>query len=212
MQDKKIFPPQIGLFVLDNVILLPGNILPLQVFEKRYLNLIDDALANGRYFGIVQPRNAVSRKKDSLYLYDTATIGKIIRFEEIMPERYLVMTKGVHRFKINQHILNEHDYHIAQCDYTAYDDEREQKFSISDDDLQFLMNKINIYFHHQEQLYDHQFLSSLSHEGLVNMVAMLCVNGSAEKQALLEATDIYARFQSLYMLLQMAQDDVIGHA
>ena len=212
MAKETTLPDQIGLFVLDNVILLPGNILPLQVFEKRYLNLIDHALANGRYFGIVQPRSVKKGRQDNDDLYETATIGKIIRFEEIMPERYLIMTKGIHRFKIDQHILSEHDYNIAQCDYHAYDDTREQQFTISDDDLQFLMNKINIYFHHQEQLYDHQFLSSLSHEGLVNMVAMLCVNGSAEKQALLEAKDIYSRFQSLYMLLQMAQEDIIGHA
>ena len=123
------------------------------------------------------------------------------------------MIRGICRFDITDSILSDRGYQLAACDYTVFDDENTQEeFAIGDDDLQFLMNKVNIYFHHQEQLYDHQFLSSLSHEGLVNLVSMLCVQGSAEKQALLEAKAITQRFQILQMLLQMAQDDIIGHA
>ena len=100
----------IPIFPLDNVIMLPGSFLPLNVFEKRYINMVDDALkTSSRLIGIIQP---LMSDKENIEAFDNAIgcYGKIIKFEETENENYLISLKGLSRFKVINSQLKKRGY------------------------------------------------------------------------------------------------------
>ena len=123
-------PKKISIFPLSNVIFFPKTVLPLNIFEKRYLEMVNDSIKKDRYFGIVQPKynlkkikskasnaNDVSSKSN---LFSVGCLGKIINFSETDDGRFIINLSGIIRFKIEKEVKNEKLYREAIVDYINF--------------------------------------------------------------------------------------------
>ena len=186
------------LFCLPGCIILPNTYLPLNIFEKHYLSMIDDAFKKGRYLGLVQPTDDTSKAE----LYHTGTLAKIVQFEEQDDGRYEILLEGMTRFKLVACKTTRKKFRQAEI---AIDD------FIDDDDMNGKINQRQS-LHHTCRLYfdahnievNWESLESASDDRIVNSLSMLCPFQSVEKQALLEATNLQTRCQLLISLMEMA--------
>jgi len=116
-------PAVIPVFPLPEVLLLPGGMLPLNIFEPRYLAMVQAALAADRMIGMIQPLAAEGRAGDPP-LYDTGCAGRISRFEETPDGRFLISLKGVCRFDIAEELATQEGYRRVRADWSHYERDR----------------------------------------------------------------------------------------
>ena len=198
---------EIPIFPLEGVIVFPGSILPLNIFEKRYLNMIDDCLkTNSRLIGIIQP---LSREKNDLNSFKNIVgcYGKIIKFEETDKKTYLISLKGRSRFRTQTSYLTEKGYlksQISQSDFK--DDTKEFNY---DKDFKFSNNNalktiLKSYLKTKKLLSNWDYINATSNLDLVNQLSMICPFSIQEKQMLLESNSINDRYILLISILQNA--------
>ena len=121
---KKEFPNKIAIFPLSNAIFFPRTILPLNIFEDRYLQLVEDCMKGGRLFGMVQPRNSEGSSPE---VYSVGCLGKIISFNETADKRFIISLLGLTRFKIKKELQKEKLYRSFEVDYSEFLDDLEAK-------------------------------------------------------------------------------------
>jgi len=191
-------PTTLPLFPLAGALLLPRGRLPLNIFEPRYIAMVEDALASGRMIGIVQPQ------EDDKTTYKIGCAGRIVGFAETEDGRFLVTLEGVARFVISDEMPTTRGYRRAvplwddyKADLTGTE-ERSDNFN-----RDVLISKLRPYFKLQGIMANWETIEELSAEKLVTAVATSCPFSQTEKQALLEAPDMAARFDLLLMLLDM---------
>jgi uncharacterized protein len=200
-------PQVIPIFPLDGALLLPHGTLPLNIFEPRYLNMIDDALAAERVIGMVQTIPGGSRERPSLASVGCA--GKITSFAETPDGRYLVSLSGLCRFTVGQELLVQTPYRQVKADYSDYAGDLKP---LTDDDgfdrIRFL-SALKAYLDNRQMEIDWEAARDAPCEALVSSLAMALPFDKAEKQALLEARDTSERRQTLIALLEIdaAEDD-----
>lgn len=193
-------PAEIPVFPLPAVLLLPGGMLPLNIFEPRYLAMVEAALAGDRMIGMVQPRDG--EPDDGPALYRTGCAGRICRFEEIPDGRYLISLKGVCRFDIARELPMREGYRRAHPDWTRYGgDLLPGRGAFLDRDRLFPALRKYFGLHGIEA--DWEILGEAADERLVTCLAMICPFDGSEKQALLEAPDQPARGEILTTLVEM---------
>lgn len=197
--DIKDLPHEIGLFPLDGVLLLPSGYLPLNVFEPRYLELVEDAMRGNRLIGIIQPvpDSGNIEKPD---LYKKGCIGRITSYAETSDGRLMIGLQGVCRFKLEKEILNDKPYRIAKISIVA-DDLKEQDSS-NQINREELLNTFEKFLEAHEMEADWDSILQAPTESLVNALSIIAPFGTAEKQALLEAPDIRARAATLIALTE----------
>ncbi|MDB5451973.1 MAG: peptidase, partial [Caulobacteraceae bacterium] len=193
-------------FPLDGALLLPGGDLPLQIFEPRYLNMIDDALAAERVIGMVQTVAGGSR--DRPRLAQVGCLGKITSFAETPDGRYLVSLTGLCRFGVGQELLVQTPYRQIRAEYAAFATDLKP---LSDDDgfdrIHFL-TALKAYLDHRQLEIDWEAAREAPCEALVSSLSMALPFDNAEKQALLEAGTPSDRRAALIALLEIdATDD-----
>src|ERR1043166_9318299 len=122
-------PEELGVFPLTGVMLLPGTILPLHVFEPRYRNLVEDALSSEKVFGMIQPftpqqdnRPLPGAEKESPELYKVGCAGHIDRWERLPDGRFFIQLKGVNRFRFDQELAVQHGYRRVKAIYRDFPD------------------------------------------------------------------------------------------
>lgn len=201
-------PDCIPLFPIPGVLLLPRGNLPLNVFEPRYLNMIEDALATGRIVGMIQPGDPDDKSKCPA-LYPVGCAGRIIHFEETDDGRFLISLKGICRFKVSSELPDQNGYRLIEPNWEVF----EQDLTLPPDgliDRKPLFKLLKMYFSQQGIEADIDSLKTAPDERLINSLAMVCPFNPAEKQALLLATDITKRCEILNTLLEMAAlgDDI----
>ena len=131
-------PPTIPIFPLSNFIIFPNTTVPLNIFEPRYIQMIDDSMKSHRMIGMIQPKKSGELKKPDLY--EVGCIGKITSFNETDDGRYLVIINGISRFNINKEIETNKLYRTCEVNYEKYNrdhDDKIEKFSIKDLDKKF---------------------------------------------------------------------------
>ena len=198
-------PESLPVFPLDEVLLLPRGNLPLNIFEPRYLAMVEDALAADRIIGMIQPRDGQGAAP-APELYHTGCAGRICRFEETEDGRYLIALKGVCRFDISQEQESVRGYRRVRADWSPY----EADLTPGDDnalDRDRLLAVLERYFAAQEIDADWEALREAPEERLVTCLSMVCPFDAPEKQALLEAPDLAARAEMLTALMEMAALD-----
>lgn len=197
--DVKDLPHEIGLFPLDGVLLLPSGYLPLNVFEPRYLELVEDAMRGNRLIGIIQPvpDSGNIEKPD---LYKKGCIGRITSYAETSDGRLMIGLQGVCRFKLEKEILNDKPYRIAKISIVA-DDLKEQDSS-NQINREELLNTFKKFLEAHEMEADWDSILQAPTESLVNALSIIAPFGTAEKQVLLEAPDIRARAATLIALTE----------
>lgn len=206
------FPGVISLFPLSGALLLPHGHLPLNIFEPRYLSMIEDALGSGRIIGMVQPRNGnADPVPDNAALFDVGCAGRIVSFEETETGHLFIALRGLCRFKIESEHLLDKGYRQAEVNFNPYSgDLREDEGQIPDRSR--LIEAVKQFFKLKEIEADWHAIEEASDETLITSLAMICPLAASEKQALLEATGLFERSELLSSLMEMALLEVSDQA
>jgi Lon protease-like protein len=204
-------------FPLRGAILLPRASLTLNVFEPRYLALVDHALASNRLIGIVQPApdvgDAESPQGKSFPLRRVGCVGRITSFAENEDGRVVISLSGVARFRVGRDVAGEQPFRLCQVDFAPYVEDFVSGYGEDQVDRPRLIATLRSYLTANNLNADWERINSASTERLVNTLSILSPYGPEEKQCLLEAGDLRARAEALIALAEMelaARDDGSG--
>ena len=201
-------PKRIPIFPLTGAVLFPGTQLPLNIYESRYINMIDDALASSdRLIAMIQP--AGSKDSDSKILKNVGCIGKITTFNEIEDNRYLITLTGIIRFKIKEELDTTTPYRQIIPDFTNFNTDLEDQ-NVESIDREKLLGLIKKYLEHRDMLTDWDIIQQTSTEQLINYSGVLVPFTPEEKQLLLESITIEERCSALEALYQSYIFDLSG--
>ena len=195
-------PRVLPVFPLSGALLLPHCRLPLNIFEPRYLQMTEDALANQRLIGMVQPCNP-DVYDDDLEVYETGCAGRISSFSETDDGRMLIVLTGVCRFDIVEELEAEAPYRQVAVCWDRYRDDIGEETD-GEIDRERLYTSLRAYFETRDLDTDWDMLDEATDEHLINSLAMSCPFDHTEKQALLEADDLFERHRLMLSLLDVA--------
>jgi len=201
-------PETFAVFPLAGALLLPGGRLPLNIFEPRYLAMVEDALAAGRYLGMVQPDKRLASGDNGPGLYRTGCLGRISAFSETDDGRYLITLAGLIRFTLVEEIEPERGYRRVRAALGGFSADLAAK----SDSLPFaradLLEALSRYFANAGVEANWESISAMPDSALITSLCMACPFDAGEKQALLEARDEAERARALLALLEInAFDD-----
>lgn len=194
-------PAQIPLFPLAGTVLLPRATLPLNIFEPRYLAMVKDAMASNRLVGIIQPRDAAEPLPQ---LYEIGGVGRITQFAETGDGRFLIALTGLQRFRIRHELTTDKPYREIAADYDAFVGDWREPDPLPAALRADLENSLRAYLDSQDLSADWDAVGSADDESLVHTLATVCPFETAEKQALLEATNLRERTLTLSTLMAFA--------
>jgi Lon protease-like protein len=212
-------PVRIPVFPLRGALLLPRGYMPLNIFEPRYLAMVDDALAGERLVGIVQPRllqdDVESPEGKSVALRQIGCVGRLTSFTETDDGRYLITLNGITRFTLVREVDHTKPYRVAEVTYADFAADLSHGFGEEAVDRKHLLEVLRAYLDSQNLKADWNSIERSGNEFLVNALSMMSPYGPEEKQALLEAKDLKTRAEILIALAKMqmaAPDDGSGTA
>ena len=207
-------PGEIPVFPLPGALLLPRGKLPLNIFEPRYLAMTEDALGQGRMFGMIQPDPTVPDIATGPSLFRVGCLGRLSSFSESDEGHYLITLTGVIRFAIAAELDMRRGYRRVRSEFSAYTADLDLEPPSFDASREALLTALRGYFSHRGIDANWDAIKRLPDDMLVVTLAMVCPFDPAEKQALLEASDA-DRAATLLTLLQMgavAQDTQGGRS
>jgi len=200
-------PAMLPVFPLQGCILLPRSTLPLNIFEPRYLEMLDDVLAGNRIIGIVQPRggaeNEESPEGKSAPLRQTGCAGRLTAYSETDDGRMLITLTGIARFDMVAEQQSARPYRLCQVTYAPYQTDFVRGHGQDAVDWPRLLRVLKMYLTARQLSADWQSIERSPAELLVNTLSMISPYGPEEKQALLEASDLKERSEVLMALAQM---------
>jgi Lon protease-like protein len=201
-------PQVVPLFPLDGALLLPQASRPFNIFEPRYLNMLDDAMAAERIIGMIQivPGGAPDRPR----LAKVGCAGRVTSFGETPDGRYLITLTGVARFRLGEELPAQTPYRRARADFLPYGADLEPLDDRAGPDRARLMTALRRYLEHRGLRMDWAAAEAAPTARLVNSLAMALPFDGQEQQALLEAKDVDARRQALIALLDIGGVDFDG--
>ncbi|MBI1237898.1 MAG: peptidase S16 [Alphaproteobacteria bacterium] len=191
-------PRTIAIFPLPLAILLPRARLPLNIFEPRYLAMIDDALATSRVIGMIQPSGGGEKPA----LFPVGCLGRITSFTETPDNRYLITLTGLARFRAGPEAANDKPYRRMEVDYAPYASDMAEPAEDQIDRLR-LIDALRDYLRDKSVQLDWDAVERAPAEQLVNAIAMLSPFDPTEKQAILEAKDFRRRGETVLALLEI---------
>ena len=196
-------PQLIPVFPLDGALLLPGGDLPLQIFEPRYLNMVDDAMAGDRMIGMIQTKPGGDRARP--HLAQVGCAGRITSYAETSDGRYLITLTGVCRFDAGEELILRMPYRQLRARYDRFEADlaRDEEADAGEARRARFAKALKRYLNRRELDIDWETANEAPLEALVNSLCMGLPFEPAEKQALLEAPDLVARFESLTLLLEI---------
>ena len=197
-------PQVIPVFPLPGALLLPRGQMPLNIFEQRYLAMIDDALRDGhRLIGMIQPDVVHSDNEDKPKLFSVGCVGRITQFAEAGDGRYILELTGVSRFKVIEELTALTQYRQCQVDYFPFIDDFTARKGEDDVDREALIEVLRDFLKANNLKVDWDGVESAPNEALVNALAMMSPYGPPEKQAMLEAPDLKTRAEILIAVTEM---------
>jgi len=199
---KQDFPPTLPVFPLSGVILLPRGRLPLNIFEPRYLAMVEEAFAAKRMIGMVQPTGETGPYAMPK-LYEVGCMGRIHSFSETDDGRYLISLCGVSRFRIIEELEMYKGFRRVTYDLSAFQADQDVPPPCAVDRASLIQN-IRMYFDVRGIGGQLDLVEKSSDEKLITSLAMICPFNPCEKQALLEAPNLEERCKLLTMLMSMA--------
>ena len=194
-------PKVVPVFPLDGALLLPRGGLPLNVFEPRYLNMVDDAMSGDRMIGMVQTRAGGDREHPPLA--PVGCVGRITSYSETSDGRYLITLTGVCRFLVGEELPVRTPYRQVRADFHAFEDDLKPPPEDTVIARQRLLAALRAYLARRSLDVNWESAKSAPAEALVNSLAMALPFESAEKQALLEADSLADRESTLVTLLEI---------
>ncbi|MBN8920973.1 MAG: LON peptidase substrate-binding domain-containing protein [Rhizobiales bacterium] len=197
-------PEVIPVFPLPGALLLPRGQMPLNIFEPRYLAMIDDALADRhRLVGMIQPNPAQPGPEDKPALFTVGAVGRITQFAESGDGRYLIQLTGIARFRIAEEIAALTPYRQCRVTYAPYADDFTARHGEDEVDRTAVLKALTAFLTARDLKADWEGIENAPNEALVNALCMMSPYGPAEKQALLEAPDLRTRAEVLVAVTEM---------
>lgn len=205
-------PQTVPVFPLSAALLLPGGRMPLNVFEPRYLEMVDHALARHRLIGMIQPRlDGALRADGEPELCEVGCLGRLTSFAETGDGRYLVSLQGVCRFRVTAETGAKTPF--RQCRITCFVADLDAEAGAAEVNRPALLKAFRSYLKANDLDADWESVSRAENATLVNALSMMAPYGPAEKQALLEAPDLKTRAETLIAMTEIAlarDDDDFG--
>lgn len=201
-------PPRIPVFPLRGAILLPRATLPLNVFEPRYLEMLDDVMAGDRLIGIIQP--AASDLADdeespraSVGLRSVGCVGRVTSYQEVDHARRMITLTGIVRYDVLDEAVTDLPYRVMSVSYDRYASDLNEGLGEEQVDRANLLRVLRSYLDANRLEADWAAIQRASSEFLINALCVMCPYGPEEKQALLEAQDLKRRADVLVALAEM---------
>ena len=207
-------PRTIPIFPLAGALLLPRRPLPLNIFEPRYLAMVDDAVSGERLIGLIQPSAGETAVEPRPELYPIGCVGRVTQFAETGDGRCLITLTGIARFRIVDEAPSATLYRQAQVDFSDFAADFHENEGEADVDRKALVDALRDFADANRFKVDWADIEKASNEALVNGLSMLSPYGPKEKQALLEAATLQARAEMLVAIthMELARDaDAPGH-
>ena len=202
------FPKEIPVFPLSNFIIFPRTTVPLNIFEPRYIDMINDSMKSNKMIGIIQPK--ISDDKNIVpNLYDIGCLGKITSFHETKDGRYLIELKGLIRFEKIKEINTINKYRILEVDFEKFSedlkiDDQKLKFS----DLELIFKDLKSLFERKGFIINWKALEKQSLDEVINALSMASPFSLEEKQILLESKNLESRKQYITEILKTYTHDI----
>jgi len=200
MKQTVKLPKKIPVFPLSNFIIFPETTVPLNIFEPRYIQMIDDAMKQDKIIGMVQPKEANNKKPK---LYNIGCAGKITSFHEADDGRYLIIISGLCRFKILNELQTNKLYRECEVIYNDfYNDTNNQNEDIKFTDLKLIFKNLKTLFSKQGYKIDWKEIEKQSLDKTINTLSMASPFSLEEKQILLESINLEDRKKKLEEILK----------
>lgn len=196
-------PPVIPVFPLGGALLLPRAELPLNIFEPRYLAMVDDALAGGRLIGMVQPDEAAAETERGPDVFKVGCLGRLTQFSETGDGRYLITLTGICRFRVLSEVDTTTPYRQFRVDTAAFTDDFKASAGEAEVDREAVLAALAAFLDANKLEADWDGIRQAGTETLVNALSVMSPYGTLEKQALLEAENLKARADMLVAITQM---------
>jgi len=195
----KNLPKEIPVFPLSNFIVFPKTSVPLNIFEPRYIEMINDSMKSNKLIGMIQPKKSKNIVPE---LHQVGCLGKITGFKETDDGRYLIDLTGVIRFKVLKEINHEKPYRKCEVDYDKFlDDLNEKKENINFSDLELIFKDLKILFEKKGYIINWKALEKQSLFETINALAMASPFSLEEKQILLETVNLDLRKNKIAEIL-----------
>ena len=187
---KEDLPNKIPVFPLSNFILFPRTSVPLNIFEPRYVDMINDSMKSNKFIGMIQPKNFKVSDKINPELYEVGCLGKITGFNEVKENQFLIQLKGIIRFKIYKETISNKKYRECEVKFdNYYDDLINKKEDLKFSDLELIFKDLKSLFEKKGFIINWKALEKQNLDETINALSMASPFTIEEKQVLLEAKD-----------------------
>jgi uncharacterized protein len=208
----KKLPQLIPIFPLENFIIFPKTTVPLNIFEDRYIDMINDSMKSNKYIGIIQPVSSKNINEIKPELYNIGCLGKITSFKETEDKRYLIELKGLIRFEKLKEINTNKKYREYEVDYQKFlHDLDEKKEDLKFTDLELIFKNLKSLFQKRGFVINWKQLEKQSLDETINALAMASPFSLQEKQILLEAINLNIRKNKIAEILTTYTYDIFDN-
>jgi hypothetical protein len=191
---KDSLPKSLPVFPLSNFIIFPNTTVPLNIFEPRYIDMINDSMKSNKLVGMIQPKLLKNNDNEIPQLHEIGCMGKITSFKETEETRYLIELKGIIRFKVINEIDTNKRYRECKIDFeNYYEDLKNKKENIKFSDLELIFKDLKSLFERRGFIINWKALEKQSLNETINALAMASPFSIEEKQVLLEAKNLDIR-------------------
>ena len=207
----KNLPNIIPVFPLSNFIIFPKTTVPLNIFEQRYIDMIDDSMQSNKFIGMIQPKK-INNDLTPPVLHDIGCLGRITSFKETEDRRYLIELKGLIRFKVIKEIESSKKYREYEVDFNSFDhDLNEKKEELKFSDLELIFKDLKALFEKRGFIINWKELEKQSLDETINALAMASPFTLEEKQVLLEAENLNIRKNKIADILSTYTYDIFDN-
>jgi Lon protease-like protein len=207
----KDFPKIIPVFPLSNFIIFPKTTVPLNIFEPRYVDMINDSMKSNKLIGMIQPKKIINESTPPV-LHKIGCLGKITSFKETEDGRFMIELKGLIRFNLIQEIKSNKKYREYEVDFNDFDkDLDEKKEQIKFSDLELIFKDLKLLFEKRGFIINWKELEKQSLDETINALAMASPFSLEEKQVLLEAENLKIRKNKIAEILSTYTYDVFNN-
>ena len=205
---KENLPVQIPVFPLSNFIIFPKAAVPLNIFEPRYIDMINDSMKSNKTIGMIQPKSTAIGNENPK-LHEVGCLGKITSFKETEDGRYLIELKGLIRFENIQELTTEKKYRILKVNYENFiQDLTNEKEDLKFSDLELIFKDLKSLFEKRGFIINWKALEKQSLDETINALAMASPFSLEEKQVLLEAKNLAMRKNKIAEILSTYTYDI----
>ena len=191
---KEDLPKKIAVFPLSNFIIFPRTTVPLNIFEPRYIDMVNDCMKSGKLIGMIQPKNKQNENENIPDLYEIGCMGKITSFKETEDKRFLIELRGLIRFQIIKEVNSSKEYRECEINFEKFhEDLIDKKEDIKFSDLEIIFKDLKNIFERKGFIINWKALEKQSLDEIINALAMASPFTLEEKQVLLEAQNLKSR-------------------